>query len=53
MGMELGWWKVLWWTARLLAGKHAYRGKHRTEVGGRREEWSLDGGRSFGRQLGF
>ena len=45
MGMELGWWKVLWWTARLLAGKHAYRGKHRTEVGGRERNgaWMAEG----------
>ena len=31
-GIEVGWRKVLWWTAWLLGGKEAHQGEHRTEV---------------------
>ncbi len=45
--------EVLWWTAWLLDGKNAHRGKHRTEVTEATEGMEAAWRRFFGGQLGF
>ena len=45
--------EVLWWTAWLLDGKNAHRGKHRTEVTEATEGMEAAWKRFFGGQPGF